>query len=99
MIFAFSLGDSVVNHFASLCGLFSMIVGGWRGQSAGTYDFALPREQDQVAGGVSTIRYTFLRFEGLLDGHLDCCREKGRGMNEVMLAARTNLQKGSEVSG
>ena len=53
MIFAFSLGDRVVNHFASL----------WRGlQSAqtssstmvghetrNTYYFALPREQDQIA--------------------------------------------------
>ena len=50
MIFAFSLGDRVVNHFASLYGLLSMIVWGWR-ELAGTYDFALPREQDQVAGG------------------------------------------------
>jgi hypothetical protein len=58
MIFAFSFGDRVVNHFASLyaeVGRISTqtcsrtVVGH---DTAKTYDFALPREQDQVATGI-----------------------------------------------
>ena len=48
MIFAFSLGDKVVNHFARRWTGISWLTGGeyaWQK----TYDFALPRQQNQVA--------------------------------------------------
>ena len=51
MILAFSLGDRVVNHFASRCVTISQAQDKLLEGELGliTYDFALPREQNQVA--------------------------------------------------
>lgn len=54
MIFAFSLGERVVNHFASRCGrlTFSCCL---LLSVEDTYHFALPRKQDEVAGNILAI--------------------------------------------
>jgi hypothetical protein len=49
-ILALSLGASVVNHLARRCGHSAWRAASWR---RATYDFALPREQDEVPGAVS----------------------------------------------
>ena len=48
MIFAFSFGDSVVNHFASLCASLSYLLLRER-EGENTFNLPLPRQQDQIA--------------------------------------------------
>ena len=53
MILAFSLGERVVNHFARRC--LGGQSGARRAQHGGprdAYNFALPREQNEIATGV-----------------------------------------------
>ena len=51
MILALSLGESVVNHFARRCCGGILLISGLRRQGGrrGTYHFALPRQEDEVA--------------------------------------------------
>lgn len=52
MIFALSLGDSVVNHLASLCSdIISQESYASTERRRQTYNFALPREQHEISRG------------------------------------------------
>lgn len=75
MIFALSLGERVVNHFARRCidpRSTSVALGGW---ALATDHLSLPRQEDQVAAYQSVSRWHVrlrpAHVSGLLDGHTD----------------------------
>lgn len=73
MILALSLGESVVNHFARrYCGeILSTVALKRRGGRRGTYDFSLPRQENEVATRKSAkyLRTIEQRRRSSLDGH------------------------------